>query len=608
MNKKKIGAALSLVAAVTAGATAYASTINNLESDKNTNAIFTPDYSDSTYDYNLVKSDYTEDLKNTAIANEVRKVQNTAKQEETVAKVEENAKDILKTTVINIESNESSEEVEVVEETETEEVEADNQKVEAYNQEVIAYDDSKLPEIEEVEEEISTESAEPSNDETKEDEEELDNQEVIAYDDSSLDKNLADQNLEKLEVSEEENQGVDYLDENSKELETEETTIEEANITATKFVNVEALYIRSSKTMEDNSNVIRTLAAGDKVDGVIEGDWLKINEGYLSLKYLSNDYPQNLVDSIEAKKAEELKKAEEAKKALELKKEEARKAKEALELKKEEARKAKEAQEVKKEEAKEPEAPYGTPYTGWVHNTAAVNVRQQAKTGNIIGTLAKGAKVEGEIADGWVKTTYNGKPAFVSAYYLATQEAIDAEKAQKESQAQQAPVDEKATNNQNQTQAQNNQQTQETVVEQVVAEEEIVEEQPQQAQEANQNGQQAANIASQFAGSPYVWGSSNPSVGFDCSGLVAHTYRQLGVSLPHSSQAQFNNGYAVGINNLQPGDLVFFANNGGIDHVGIVTSSDGTFIHASTPRSGVKYDNVYSNYYQRIFAGARRIF
>jgi len=70
MNKKRIGAALSLVAAVSAGATAYASTINNLESDKNTNAIFTPSYSDNTYDYNFVKSDYTNDLKNTAIANE----------------------------------------------------------------------------------------------------------------------------------------------------------------------------------------------------------------------------------------------------------------------------------------------------------------------------------------------------------------------------------------------------------------------------------------------------------------------------------------------------------------------------------------------------------
>lgn len=63
MNKKRIGAALSLVAAVSAGATAYASTINNLESDKNTNAIFTPSYSDNTYDYNFVKSDYTNDLK-----------------------------------------------------------------------------------------------------------------------------------------------------------------------------------------------------------------------------------------------------------------------------------------------------------------------------------------------------------------------------------------------------------------------------------------------------------------------------------------------------------------------------------------------------------------
>lgn len=590
MNKKKIGAAFSLVAAVTAGATAYASTINNLESDRNTNAMFTPNYSDNTYDYNLVKSDYTSDLKNTAIANETRVVKNTAEKEEAIAKVEENAKDILKTSVINVIAKESEarEDTEVaseeVEETTTEV--ADN-GLETSDDEVILYDDSAIEEVEEentkvlsadekVEEQASEEATEDQEDE------------VLAYDDTKLDEAIEEQNEEDLEVAEADSEVVNYLDNNAEEVGTQ--TSKETNQIVSKFVNVEALYIRSSKSMADNTNVIRTLVAGDKVEGVIEGDWLKIDEGYLNLKYLSNDYPQNLVDTIEARKAAEAQKEEEA------------------QVKKEQEAKAAKQEQAKEKEVKEEkqEAPvkYGSPFSGWVHNTAVINVRDKAKTGNIIGTLAKGAKVEGEIADGWVKTTYNGKTAFVSSYYLTTEAAQEAEKQAAESkesqqQDQQAPVVEE--NKEKPAEAQ------QAAAEQVIDEEEIVAEEAA-APVVNQNGQQAANIASGFAGSPYVWGASNPSVGFDCSGLVVYTYKQLGVNLPHSSQAQFNNGYAVGINNLQPGDLVFFSNQSGVDHVGIVTSSDGTFIHASSPKSGVKYDNVYSNYYQKVFAGARRIF
>lgn len=593
MNKKKIGAAFSLVAAVTAGATAYASTINNLESDRNTNAMFTPNYSDNTYDYNLVKSDYTSDLKNTAIANETRVVKNTAEKEEAVAKVEENAKDILKTSVINVttKKSEAKEDTEVaseeVEETTTEV--ADNE-LETSDDEVILYDDSAIAEVEEentkalsadekVEEQASEEDTEDQEDQKDE---------VLAYDDTKLDEAIEEQNEEDLEVAEADSEVVNYLDNNAEEVGTQ--TSKETNQIVSKFVNVEALYIRSSKSMADNTNVIRTLVAGDKVEGVIEGDWLKIDEGYLNLKYLSNDYPQNLVDTIEARKAAEAQKEEEA------------------QVKKEQEAKAAKQEQAKEKEVKEEkqEAPvkYGSPFSGWVHNTAVINVRDKAKTGNIIGTLAKGAKVEGEIADGWVKTTYNGKTAFVSSYYLTTEAAQEAEKQAAESkesqqQDQQAPVLEE--NKEKPAEAQ------QAAAEQVIDEEEIVAEEAA-APVVNQNGQQAANIASGFAGSPYVWGASNPSVGFDCSGLVVYTYKQLGVNLPHSSQAQFNNGYAVGINNLQPGDLVFFSNQSGVDHVGIVTSSDGTFIHASSPKSGVKYDNVYSNYYQKVFAGARRIF
>lgn len=590
MNKKKIGAAFSLVAAVTAGATAYASTINNLESDRNTNAMFTPNYSDNTYDYNLVKSDYTSDLKNTAIANETRVVKNTAEKEEAVAKVEENAKDILKTSVINVTTKESEakEDTEVaseeVEETTTEVV--DNE-LETSDDEVILYDDSAIAEVEEenskalsADEKVEEQASEEVTDDQED--------EVLAYDDTKLDEAIEEQNEEDLEVAEADSEVVNYLDNNAEEVGTQ--TSKETNQIVSKFVNVEALYIRSSKSMADNTNVIRTLVAGDKVEGVIEGDWLKIDEGYLNLKYLSNDYPQNLVDTIEARKAAEAQKDKEA------------------QVKKEQEAKAAKQEQAKEKEVKEEkqEAPvkYGSPFSGWVHNTAVINVRDKAKTGNIIGTLAKGAKVEGEIADGWVKTTYNGKTAFVSSYYLTTEAEQEAEKQAAESkesqqQDQQAPVVEE--NKEKPAEAQ------QAAAEQVIDEEEIVAEEAA-APVVNQNGQQAANIASGFAGSPYVWGASNPSVGFDCSGLVVYTYKQLGVNLPHSSQAQFNNGYAVGINNLQPGDLVFFSNQSGVDHVGIVTSSDGTFIHASTPKSGVKYDNVYSNYYQKVFAGARRIF
>lgn len=590
MNKKKIGAAFSLVAAVTAGATAYASTINNLESDRNTNAMFTPNYSDNTYDYNLVKSDYTSDLKNTAIANETRVVKNTAEKEEAVARVEENAKDILKTSVKNVTTKESEakEDTEVaseeVEETTTEVV--DNE-LETSDDEVILYDDSAIAEVEEESTNVLSADEkveEQASEEVTEDQED----EVLAYDDTKLDEAIEEQNEEDLEVAEADSEVVNYLDNNAEEVVTQ--TSKETNQIVSKFVNVEALYIRSSKSMADNTNVIRTLVAGDKVEGVIEGDWLKIDEGYLNLKYLSNDYPQNLVDTIEAKKAAEAQKEEEA----QVKKEQEAK-----------AAKQEQAQEKEvKEEKQEAPVKYGSPFSGWVHNTAVINVRDKAKTGNIIGTLAKGAKVEGEIADGWVKTTYNGKTAFVSSYYLTTEAAQEAEKQAAESkesqqQDQQAPVVEE--NKEKPAEAQ------QAAAEQVIDEEEIVAEEAA-APVVNKNGQQAANIASGFAGSPYVWGASNPSVGFDCSGLVVYTYKQLGVNLPHSSQAQFNNGYAVGINNLQPGDLVFFSNQSGVDHVGIVTSSDGTFIHASTPKSGVKYDNVYSNYYQKVFAGARRIF
>jgi cell wall-associated NlpC family hydrolase len=81
-------------------------------------------------------------------------------------------------------------------------------------------------------------------------------------------------------------------------------------------------------------------------------------------------------------------------------------------------------------------------------------------------------------------------------------------------------------------------------------------------------------------GDPYVWAGEGPDV-WDCSGLTMLAWRQAGVSLPHSSRMQATYGDRVLLNNLRPGDLVFFYSP--ISHMGIYLGG-GMMVHA--PRSG----------------------
>jgi cell wall-associated NlpC family hydrolase len=108
-------------------------------------------------------------------------------------------------------------------------------------------------------------------------------------------------------------------------------------------------------------------------------------------------------------------------------------------------------------------------------------------------------------------------------------------------------------------------------------------------------------IAMRYLGVPYVWGGASPS-GFDCSGLVMYVYAQVGVSLPHSSYAQYGMGVPVSMSDLQPGDLVFFY---GLGHVGIYVGG-GNFIHAPHTGDVVKISSL-SGSYASAFVGARRI-
>lgn len=120
----------------------------------------------------------------------------------------------------------------------------------------------------------------------------------------------------------------------------------------------------------------------------------------------------------------------------------------------------------------------------------------------------------------------------------------------------------------------------------------------------------AAGIALRYVGARYVYGGASPS-GFDCSGLTSYVYRQLGINLPHKASMQFSTRYGqkVAFGDLAAGDLVFFANTAGrgITHVALYVGG-GMMVSANTPRTGVQYVSINSNYWRSHYAGAIRPF
>ena len=109
-------------------------------------------------------------------------------------------------------------------------------------------------------------------------------------------------------------------------------------------------------------------------------------------------------------------------------------------------------------------------------------------------------------------------------------------------------------------------------------------------------------VAMQYLGTPYVWGGASPA-GFDCSGLVMFAYQAVGISLPHSSYAMWNYGVPVPVDQLQPGDLVFFD---ALNHVGIYLGN-GELIDAPHTGSFVRIEFMSDPWYASHYVGARRV-
>lgn len=127
----------------------------------------------------------------------------------------------------------------------------------------------------------------------------------------------------------------------------------------------------------------------------------------------------------------------------------------------------------------------------------------------------------------------------------------------------------------------------------------------------NSRADEVIRYARTKLGCKYKYAGSGPDL-FDCSGFTAYVFSHFGIKLPHSSQAQFDEGSPVEEGQLRKGDLAFWAGRAGasgIGHVGIVVDvkEDGTFTFIHAASTGIQVDRSEAPYYASRYRGARRL-
>ena len=211
--------------------------------------------------------------------------------------------------------------------------------------------------------------------------------------------------------------------------------------------------------------------------------------------------------------------------------------------------------------------------TGRIKCDTTVNLREQPNTSStVLASLANNTAVSVKgISGGWYKVSVNGKNGYVHPDYLTVVSA-----SQNTAPAENGSLIAPATN----------------------------------AVSYNGNNADRAKVldcAAQFLGTPYVYGGSTPS-GFDCSGFTSYVFNNTVGSIPRVAQSQFDATTRVSLEELLPGDLVFFGSSASsISHVGIYVG-DNMFIHSPHTGDVVKYEALTGSYASRFQGGGRVIF
>jgi cell wall-associated NlpC family hydrolase len=130
----------------------------------------------------------------------------------------------------------------------------------------------------------------------------------------------------------------------------------------------------------------------------------------------------------------------------------------------------------------------------------------------------------------------------------------------------------------------------------------------------NVHPNELVSFAETLIGTPYVYASSNPKVGFDCSGFITYVFNHFGISVPRSSIDFTGVGKEVLVANAKRGDIILFTGTNPaekfVGHMGIIVSNTDTlrFIHSTSGKAMSVTITPVNKYYLNRFVKTIRVF
>ena len=137
---------------------------------------------------------------------------------------------------------------------------------------------------------------------------------------------------------------------------------------------------------------------------------------------------------------------------------------------------------------------------------------------------------------------------------------------------------------------------------------------PGQIATGNVHPEAIVAFAESLLGTPYKYASTDPAVGFDCSGFITYVFNHFGIQVPRSSIDFTNVGTEVSPNNARRGDIILFTGTDSterfVGHMGIVISNqngDLQFIHSSSGKAYGVTVSPLEGYYRGRFVKVIRV-
>jgi len=131
----------------------------------------------------------------------------------------------------------------------------------------------------------------------------------------------------------------------------------------------------------------------------------------------------------------------------------------------------------------------------------------------------------------------------------------------------------------------------------------------------NVHPQQVVDFAKTLIGTPYRYASTDPKVGFDCSGFITYIFHHFNIIVPRSSIDFTNVGKEISTDNAKPGDLILFTGTDStekfVGHMGLVVSNQNKqleFIHSTSGRKYGVTITPFNDYYRGRYMKTIRIF